>query len=66
MPQAGCAVGKLRKKLDKIDVEALDRLLQSDLSSRVVVTAIAEHLEADIGYQTATKHRGRVCRCEQV
>jgi hypothetical protein len=64
MPQAGCAVGKLRKKLSEADVEALDRLLESELTARVVVTVIAEHLNADIGPQTVTKHRGRVCRCE--
>lgn len=64
MAIAGCAVGKLRKKLDKADIEALDRLLESEFTARVVITVIAEHLNADIGAQTVTKHRGRVCRCE--
>jgi hypothetical protein len=64
MPAAGCAVGKLRKKLSTDDAKALDRLLESELSARAVITVIAEHLNADIGPQTVAKHRGRVCRCE--
>jgi hypothetical protein len=38
--------------------------LESEFTARVVITVIAEHLNADIGAQTVTKHRGRVCRCE--